>query len=147
MRLRFPSPALVIAVLALFVALSGTAVAAGVVPLAKRALTADNAKKVGGQTAGQISAAAAAQPGPASSAAGLTSIRSAPVSIGAQAVSPATVACAAGEKASGGGFALASGAPVLISSAPTSDGSGWTVLVLNVGNGGATGNAYAVCVK
>ena len=40
-----PSPALVIAVLALFVSLSGTAVAAGVVPLAKRALSADKAKQ------------------------------------------------------------------------------------------------------
>ena len=46
-RKRLPSPALVIAVLALFVALSGTAVAAGIVPLAKRALVADNAKKLG----------------------------------------------------------------------------------------------------
>jgi len=34
-----PSPALVVALLALFVSLSGTAVAAGVVPLAKRALS------------------------------------------------------------------------------------------------------------
>ncbi len=37
-RIRRPSAALVVALLALFVALSGTAVAAGVVPLAKRAL-------------------------------------------------------------------------------------------------------------
>ena len=49
-----PSPALVVAVLALFVSLSGTAVAAGVVPLAKRALSADNAKKLEGQTAAAI---------------------------------------------------------------------------------------------
>ena len=55
-----PSPALVVALLALFVSLSGTAVAAGVVPLAKRALTADkakvadNAKKLEGQTAAAI---------------------------------------------------------------------------------------------
>lgn len=41
MSKRLPSPALAVA---LFVALSGTAVAAGVVPLAKRALTADRAK-------------------------------------------------------------------------------------------------------
>jgi len=55
-RKRLPSPALVIAVLALFVALSGTAVAAGVVPLAKRALVADNAKKLNGLSAGAIAA-------------------------------------------------------------------------------------------
>ena len=53
-RIPRPSPALVLAVVALFVALSGTAVAAGVVPLAKRALVADNAKKLQGKTTAQI---------------------------------------------------------------------------------------------
>jgi Collagen triple helix repeat (20 copies) len=62
MRKKIPSPALVIAVLALFVALSGTAVAAGIVPLAKRALTADkakvadNARRLGGKTPAQFAA-------------------------------------------------------------------------------------------
>ena len=147
MRVRFPSPALAVAMAALFVALSGTAVAAGVVPLAKRALTADNAKKLGGQTAAQISSTAAARPGPASSAAGLTTVRSAPVNVGAESVAPGTVACAAGEKASGGGFAMASGAPLLVSSAPTSDGAGWTMVVLNIADTGGSGTAYAICVK
>src|SRR6476619_6408325 len=55
-----PSPALVVASLALAVSLSGTAVAAGVVPLAKRALSADNAKKLGSQSAAQVVAAASA---------------------------------------------------------------------------------------
>ena len=41
-RIPRPSPALVVAMLALLVSLSGTAIAAGVVPLAKRALVADN---------------------------------------------------------------------------------------------------------
>ena len=36
-----PSPALVVALMALFISLGGTAVAAGIVPLAKRALVAD----------------------------------------------------------------------------------------------------------
>ncbi len=49
-KLRLPSPAMAVALAALFVALSGTAVAAGVPALAKRALVADNAKKLGGQT-------------------------------------------------------------------------------------------------
>jgi hypothetical protein len=147
MRVRLPSPAMAIAVAALFVALSGTAVAAGIVPLAKRALSADNAKKLGGQTAAQISSAAAARPGPASSVAGLTSVRTAPVSVGAESIAPATVACAAGEKASGGGFLMASGATLLLSSAPTADGSGWTVLVFNVAESAGSGTAYAVCVR
>jgi hypothetical protein len=55
-----PGPALVVATLALLVALSGTAVAAGVVPLAKRALVADNASKVQGKSTGQIVALASA---------------------------------------------------------------------------------------
>src|SRR2546428_13656230 len=55
-KIPFPSAAMVVALLALFVALGGTAVAAGVVPLAKRALVADNAKKLNGLTASQIAA-------------------------------------------------------------------------------------------
>ena len=43
-KLRLPGPAMAVALAALFVFLSGTAVAAGIVPLAKRALTADKAK-------------------------------------------------------------------------------------------------------
>ena len=66
---RLPSPALVVAMLALLVALSGTAVAASlVVPLAKRALVADNAKKLGGKTRAQV----AATPGPATTLGGKT---------------------------------------------------------------------------
>ncbi len=50
------SPAFVVAMIALFVALGGTAgaVVTATVPLAKRALTADNAKKLGGQTSAQL---------------------------------------------------------------------------------------------
>ena len=45
-----PSAAFVVAMIALFVALGGTAgaVVSAAVPLAKRALVADNAKKLGG---------------------------------------------------------------------------------------------------
>jgi hypothetical protein len=64
-RIRRQSPALVVAMLALLVALGGTAgaVVTAAVPLAKRALSADrakvalvaeNAKKVDGQTVSQI---------------------------------------------------------------------------------------------
>ena len=84
-----PSPALVIAVLALFVSLSGTAVAAGVVPLAKRALSADkakqadNAKKLEGQTAAAILAKAAQTPGRRARAAGLVTVKQAADSVAA----------------------------------------------------------------
>jgi hypothetical protein len=59
---RLPSPALVTAVAALFLALTGGAVAGGIVPLAKHAYTADsatvarNAKHLGGKTPAQIAA-------------------------------------------------------------------------------------------
>ena len=72
-RLRLPSPAMCVALLALVIASTGTAIAADVVPLAKRALTADkakvatNAQKLNGRTATQI----AATPGPATDAATL----------------------------------------------------------------------------
>ena len=94
-KFRLPSPAMAVALAALFVGLSGTAVAAGVPALAKRALVADNAKKLGGQTSAQLLAtantaakasataaatAAAQQPGPASTAVGLVTVKTAPFS-------------------------------------------------------------------
>jgi hypothetical protein len=64
LRMKRPSTALVIAMVALFVALGGTAgaVVTAAVPLAKRALVADNAKKVGGVTAAQLGSAAVQVP-------------------------------------------------------------------------------------
>jgi hypothetical protein len=100
---------MIVALLALFVALSGTAVAAGVVPLAKRALTADNAKKLNGFTATQIATvgalAGAKLPSPASTAAGLIDIHAGTFSLpaGSPTTSPNatfSVACAAGERPS-----------------------------------------------
>ena len=58
MKSRFGGPAFVLALIALFVALSGGAVAAGIVPVAKHAFTADtasNALKLGGKTPAQLS--------------------------------------------------------------------------------------------
>lgn len=96
-KLRLPrfrvTPSLVISMLALFVALSGTGVAAQIVPLAKRALNADKAKtantakiantakvandarKLNGQTATEI----AAVPGPATDAQTLTGLTAAQI--------------------------------------------------------------------
>jgi hypothetical protein len=61
-RMRTPTPALVVATTALFAALSGGALAAGIVPLARHAHTADsatmaqNAQHLNGQTASQLAA-------------------------------------------------------------------------------------------
>jgi hypothetical protein len=151
---RLPSPAVVIAVVALFVSLGGTAVAATVVPLAKRALSADkarvsdNAKKLGGKSAAQLTSEAAAKAGPASSASGLMTVRTSAVNLSAGQVAPATVACAAGEKASGGGFVVGSGVPLMIASGPNGDGSGWTVSLLNLSDSeGASGTAQVICMR
>lgn len=60
MKVRLPSPALVLALLSLFVGLGGGALAANIVPLAQHARSADratvaaNAQKLGGKTAAQI---------------------------------------------------------------------------------------------
>ena len=146
---KWPSPALVIALLALFVSLSGTAVAAGVVPLAKRALTADNSKKLGGQTADAIAASAAQRPGPASSAAGLVTVKSAPWSLGAAGQNDFVVMCDAGQKAVGGGYDDPSGYAHPWDSRPTGDGVGWRTYLEVATNAPATqnGTVYAVCVR
>jgi hypothetical protein len=67
-RSGLSAPALAVACIALFVALTGGAVAAAVVPMAKRALTADtalNARKLGGKTPAEIKASLRGEAGPA----------------------------------------------------------------------------------
>ena len=59
MKLKLGGPAFVLATISLFVALTGGAVAAGIVPLARHAITAGtatNALKLGGKTPAQIKA-------------------------------------------------------------------------------------------
>jgi hypothetical protein len=138
-KFRLPSPAIVLAAIALFVALSGTAVAAGIVAKAKFAL---NAGKLQGNTAAQV----AALPGPASAAAGLVTTRTTSFSIGANNARSFTASCQSGEKAVSGGYTT-DGALLSGPTAPTSDGVSWQVFVVNIGDSSASGTAYAVCVK
>ena len=72
-KLRLPSPAMFIALVSLFVALTSTGWAQNAVPLAKRALTADKAKVAANaqRLQGRTAAAIAATPGPATDAATL----------------------------------------------------------------------------
>jgi hypothetical protein len=154
-----PSATLVIAMLALFVALGGTAgaVVTAAVPLAKRALVADNAKKVNGLTAVQIgaaaakagAAAAATTPGPASTASGLVTTKSAPFSLAPGGEGPFTATCDSGSKAVGGAFTSPTSALVIVAeSAPTADGAGWTQYLLNLSSSSAgSGTVVAVCLK
>jgi hypothetical protein len=150
-RFRRPSPAFVVAMIALFVALGGTAgaVATQAVPLAKRALVADNAKKLGGQTTSQIVQQAAALPGPASSAAGIVTVKTAPWSLGPGAGADFTAACDAGQKVISGGWSDPGDWSSSYQSMPTGDGAGWTINIWTsrFAPSPQSGTIYAICFK
>jgi hypothetical protein len=157
MTMRRPSPAFVVAMIALFVALGGTAgaVVTAAVPLAKRALVADNAKKLEGQSLAQLTAktaqaiqAGAALPGPASTAASLVTTKTAAFSLAPDGEQVVTATCDSGSKAVGGGFANPTSALVLSAgSFATADGTGWTEDLVNLGTTTGTGLVVAVCLK
>jgi hypothetical protein len=145
-----PSPALLVAMIALFVALGGTAgaVVTAAVPLAKRALVADNAKKLAGQTPAQLVSQAAQAPGPASTASSLVSVKTAPFALSADGQGSFTATCDAGQKAIAGGYANPVGTAVSVDTGPTSDGSGWSIYLLEAtGNSVAAGLVQAICLK
>ena len=149
-----PSAAFVVAMIALFVALGGTAGAAeqAAVPLAKRALVADNAKKLGGQTLAQLTArtaaavqAAASAPGPASTAAGLVVIKTASGQVASEAINGTDVSCDSGSKVVGGGFS-SDGAVLVVDSYPKNDTT-WSAGGLNLGTSTANFTVHAICLK
>ena len=163
-RTRTQGPSLAVAMLALFVALGGIATAAAVVPLAKRAIVADNAKKLGGKSLAQVTAASAAQaqtaakqaataaselPGPASTVAGLVTVKTAPWSFAPDGKGDATVMCDTGQKAIAGGWEDPTGWAHAWDSRPTPDGAGWRtyITISNSAPSQQTGTVYAVCVK
>jgi hypothetical protein len=158
-RMRRPSPAMVVATVGLFVALGGTAgaVVSATVPLAKRALVADNAKKLGGQSSAQLVSQATAKavsqasssPGPASTAAGLVSVKTGSWSLGPNGNADFTLACDAGQKAIGGGWEDPNGYAHAWDDRPMSDGSAWRVYITVSENAPAaqTGGLYAVCLR
>jgi hypothetical protein len=151
---KLGGPAFVLAMIALFVSLTSGAVAAGIVPLAKHALTADtatNAKKLGGQTPAQIHASlkgAQGPAGPAGPAAAMSvSTHAQQFSVAANDGTAVTAMCASGQKAISGGV-QSDGTVLPFSSYPTTAGDGWTILVINIDDGAAhNGNVYAVCVS
>ena len=152
---RFPSPALVVACVALAVALGGTAVAA--TPVVKRALFADNAAKLQGKTLAQVSTqitgqaskmatAAAGQPGPASTAAGLVTVKSiSGGQIAGKAYRVLTVSCDGGAKIMGAGFS--SDGPIYnFDSYPSSDTT-WSLGLDNAADAAHNVTLYATCLK
>jgi hypothetical protein len=156
---KLPSPATILASLALFVSLSGTAIAAGAVPLAKKALFASNAGKLQGKTAAQLAAMpgpgtnlegkslddVVAMPGPASTAVGLTTVATAPFSVAAGEVVDRTVSCPAGSRVLNGGWA-ANELMLDADSWPSSD-TAWTVSIFNLSGSTGSGTLYAICLK
>jgi hypothetical protein len=162
---RRPSAAMVVATTALFVALTGGAIAAqqAIPPLAKnathakladhakvadRATTAANALKLGGKTADQIVASVPAPP-PVSSVASLASSVPVNFSLNPSVEQNVTATCPAGSKAMGGGFSNPTNALVLSAgSFPTADGGGWTEDLINASSSTAgSGQVFATCLK
>lgn len=140
-RIRLPGPAMMVALLALFVALSGTAVAAGIVPLAKRALVADNAKKLNGSTLKDIVG------GIATAAPALVSVQTQPWSLNAGGGNDFSVACASGAKAIAGGYENPTGDAVALDTRPSSDQTAWKIFLQNISSSaGASGTLYAICL-
>jgi hypothetical protein len=138
---HLPSPALVVAVIALFVSLGGTAVAAGVVPLAKRALNADNSGKLQKKTVAQI----AALPGPASTIAGLVAKKTGTASLAADEGKDVTVACDSGRVISGG---FTTSGPVIAMDSYASGDNTWTMYLWNLDEQkGAEVTVHAICVR
>ena len=138
-KLRFPSPAMVVACIALLVASTGTAVAAS--PVVKRALYANNSGKLQGKTAADV----AGLPGPASTAMGLLSVKTQAASIGADNGQEFTIGCDAGKKVVSGGFS-STGAVISFDSRPTSDTT-WGMYLANLSSSqGANVSLYAVCL-
>jgi hypothetical protein len=117
----------------------------------KRALIADNAKKLGGQTPAAIVTRASQVPGLASTAAALVTTKSATFALPAgtdttYGVVQASVACDTGQKALSGGYS-SPGAVFSADSAITSDGGTWTVLLLNDDTAPTIAAVYVVCLK
>jgi opacity protein-like surface antigen len=141
--LRMPSPALVIALIALFVALSGTAIAAGVVPLAKRALVADNAKKFGNQTPKEFTGGLHV-----TDVGGLVSVASATWSLQANQENDFSATCKGSARAIGGGYDNGNGAAFNLDSRPSPDGASWRIVLVDASTTApANGNVYAICLK
>lgn len=172
MKRNLGGPALVVAVIALFVALGEGAVAAGIVPLARHAITArtaSNALKLGGKTPAQLKKTLRGATGPqgpqgpqgpagAQGPAGSTAVTLHTQTFTLNAAGSdgdsqdITASCGSGLKATGGGYAPdgTPGAEIDIfgfESRPTTADDGWSVFLENIdGSAAHSGTVYAVCI-
>jgi hypothetical protein len=138
-KLRTPSPALVIALIALFVSLAGTAVAQ--TPVVKRALFAQNAGKLKGKTLKQV----AAMPGPTRSVGDLVYTRTADRVLQRAQETDVTVSCGPGGTAVSGGYFSDDG--VSARDARASTDSAWTYRVVNLGETTASVTVQVICLR
>jgi hypothetical protein len=139
MRLRKPTPSLAIALVALFFALGGigTAATTAIVPLAKRALSADNAKKLNKKTLNEV----AELPGPAR-----TTTNTSSTTIGPQQGVFATASCDPGQTAISGGYSFSSGAVLAADTYPL-DETTWRIFLVNVDPAASAAvTVYVVCL-
>jgi hypothetical protein len=140
-RSRRPSPALIVASIALLVATTGTAVAA--TPVVKRALFANNAGKLQGRTAAQV----AAMPGPAASARSLVGIQGREFFALSGSGTTESITCGSGRAVGLRWETLGGGLAVPTSIQETSETT-WRVEFLNLrADGPARGTAYLVCLR
>jgi hypothetical protein len=142
-RIRLPSPAMTVALIALFIALAGSATAGVVVSFAQRSGLANNSKKLQNKTAAQV----AAMPGPPNSVQSLISVRTSNVVINAGGFGTFQVSCSGAERVIAGGFSAAGGTVVPGDSYPISN-STWQMVLNNIlGLTPANVTLYAVCTK
>jgi hypothetical protein len=142
---RRPSPAMVVALIALFVSLSGTAMAAK--PVA-RALFANNAGKLQGSTRAQVIAAAAAavKPPTVTSVRGLVSVSSKEFFVLGGEAATETVSCTSGRVISGFWTTTLGGRATAGNITPTSETT-WSFEMVNLrADGPARGTLSVVCL-
>ena len=139
-KVKRPSPAMVIALIALFVALGGTAGAVSyIVPLAARAKNSD---RLQGKTAAQV----AAMPSPASTAKGLVSVVTSNGVLTPGQINVFTVSCPAGKKIINGAWTQGPGGITQSGGdGPTSD-TQWAFLLGNIGAGASSITLYGICL-
>jgi len=130
---------MVVALIALFVSLAGTAVAQ--TPAVKRALFAVNAGKLKGKTLKQV----AAMRGPTNSVGDLVYPRTADRVMQPNQQTDVTVGCGPDGKALSGGYFSDDGVAMRDSRASTE--SAWTFRLVNLGEGAADVTVQVICLR